>query len=537
MKAIHLLFWACLSAIGLSACCGRVFAAENSHETRQAWYWESAVNVHFDNHGRPLAKGIAVDRLVSEVRSLPIDMIQVGAYGGKGSRASFPWKGNIEGFAQPDRWDSLAVWSEVARRTGKRFHLYTNAFNGITPEGLAAVNPQFQGGRYGVGYQNFMQEVFLPILNEALVRYHPQGVWVDGSHSLVNDPTGYRQRIARIVHQRSSAAMMTFNHSWLNLVCDCPDPRTPPLFVDTLSCDRGGGGAKSLAHTRVQGMFYSSFDRVPHDMMHAVDKPDFSYQRLLQMGGVTLASGGSWFLWVNRTEGESVLESLKTVRKAAGWAIQRKPALGQTRSANPTAVLVSETQWKRGGTTYGKLGPAGLVWGDETPLAQACALSLQDQGFMVDIVNEKALVQYLDRYRRVFVPGTPKLSEAAEQSLCVLESRGAMVARNAPAQISGYTPDIRTIDNVTGCVFSLRQQVGSNRYVLHIIDLREQKRSGMSFSLPLPAKPKQARAYPPSVRVEHVRSSSRCTTTLGEFEVHAATAFDCGPWLNGKRPA
>ena len=529
MKADRLPRLACLSAIGLAVCCGSVLTSEISHGTRQTWYWDSVVNVHFDNHGRPLAKGISVDRLVSEIESLPVDMIQVGAYGGKGLHASFPWKGNVRGFAQPDSWDSLAVWSEVARRTGKRFHLYTNTFNGITPEDLAAENPQFQGDRYGAGYQKFIKDVFLPILNGALARYHPQGVWVDGSEALINDPTGSRQRIAHSVHQHNAETMMTFNHSWLNLVCGWPDPRTPPPFVDTLSCDRGGGGDKTLACTRVQGMFYSSLDRIPHDIMNAVDKPGVSYHRLLQMGGVTLASGGSWFLWVDRTEGESVLESLETVREAAQWAVQRKPALGRTRSANPTAVLVSETQWKEGGTTYGKLGPAGLAWDDETPLVQACALALQEQGFLVDIVNEEILIEHLDRYRRVFVPGSPKLGKATENALGILESRGSTVVRNAPARPSGHGPDVRAINNTSGCIFSLRRQADSNRYVLHVIDLREQKRPGMAFSLHLPSEPKQVWVYPPSVQIEHTWSGGGGTVGLEAFAVHAAIVFDCEP--------
>ena len=502
-------------------------AEKNMHEKRQAWYWDSVVNIHFDNGGRPLAKGISLDLLTSELQSIPADMIQVCAYGGPGLQASFPWKGSIKGFAQPDQWDSLAVWSEVARRTGKRFHIYTNTYNGSTPEDLAAVNPQFQGDRYGTGYQRFMQDVCLPILNQALARYHPQGVWVDGSEALVR-AEGYRRQIADIVHKQNSIAMMTFNHSWLNLSCGWPDPRTPPSYVDTLSFDRvpvGGG----LAHSRVQGMFYSSFTGIPHDMMHCVDRPGETYEQLLPGGGVAMASGGSWFLWVDNTNrpGESFLESMRRARNAALWAIQRKPALGRTRSANRTAVLVSETQWKKGGRTYGNLGPAGLAWDDEVPLVQACALSLQDQGFLIDIVNEETLVQHATRYQRVFVPGNPQLDEATDRSLHDLESHGATVVWNAPTRPFGHAPDIQAVNNTEGCVFSLRQQVTSNYYVLHVVDLREQKRSGMSCSLPLPAKLKQVQAYPSSVKVTYDWSNGQCTITLKEFEVHTAIVFDC----------
>ena len=509
----------------ISSVLGAKEADKNTDEKRREWYWDSVVNIHFDNGGRPLAKGMPVDQLVSELRSIPADMIQVCAYGGSGRQTCFPWKGKIKGFAQPDQWNSMAVWSEVARRTGKRFHVYTNPYNGLPPEALSAVNPQFQGDRYGAGYRRYMQEVFLPILNQVLEDYHPQGIWVDGAEALVN-AGDYRRQIADIVHQHNSAAMMTFNHSWLNLVCGWADPNNPPPYVDTLSFDRPPVG-KGLATSRVQGMFYSSFADIPHDMMHCVDKPGLTYEQLLPGGGLAMASGGSWFLWIDRAEtGAPLLDSLERARNAALWAIQRKPALGRTRTANPTAVLVSETQWKKGGSVYGNLGPAGLIWDTEVPLAQACALSLQDQGFLVDIVNEEILVQNISRYRRVFVPGKQQLDKDADRSLRALESSGGTVVWNAPAQPSGYVPDIHPIYNTEGCVFSLRRQVKSGRYVLHVVDLRHRKRSGMSCRLPLSAAPKNVKSYPLSVNVTSKWSNGQCTITLEEFEVHAAIVFD-----------
>ena len=496
-------------------------------EQRQEWYWDSVASIHFDNGGRTLARGMSPELLTRELRAIPIDMIQVAAYGGDGMHTGFPSQTSPKGFAPQDPWDSLSIWSDVARETGKRFHIYAHTFNGVTPEGLADANPHYRGGQFSAGYQRFMEEVNLPILREALDRYGPRGVWVDGSERLVHDPVGYRQQIAEIVHQHNSAAMMTFNHSWMNLACGDPDPSTPPSYVDTVSFDRvpTGGG---LDHSRAQGMFYSSLAAVPHDMMHCLDRRGQTYEDSLPGGGLAMASGGSWFLWVdNNGSGEGFLESLARARKAAEWANLRKPALGRTRSANQTAVLVSETQWREGGTTYGALGPAGLAWDDDVPLLQACAMSLQDQGFLVDIVNEETLVQYGNLYQRVFVPGNPRLSEAAEDTLRGLQSQGITVERNVPAQPAGHAPDIQAAHNTTGCVFSLRQQVPSNRYVLHVVDLRDLKRSEVSFRLPLASNPSEIEAYPRSVHVDHKWSDGGSTITLRELEVHAAIVLDC----------
>jgi hypothetical protein len=499
-------------------CCQAAPAEGDVAEQRQAWYWDSVVNIFFDNGGRPLAKDVPIDTLVSELASIPADMIQVGAYGGDGLSASFPWTGaaDVNGFRPPDEWDTLAVWCEVAGRAGKRFHIYTNTYNGLAPEDLAAVNPQFQGGRYGQGYDTFMQDVDLPILNEALALYSPQGVWVDGSEALVY--TDYRRQIADIVHLQDPANMMTFNHSWLNIICGWPDPRTPPSYVDTLSFDR----RFSFDQSRSQGMFYSSFTGIPHDMMHCVDAPGQSYAELLSQGGLAMASGGSWLLWINEDNGTAVLAPLATARQAAQWAMLRKPALGKTRSANRTGVLISETEWAA------IMGNMMNVY-PYVDAVKATALSLQDQGFLTDIVNEETLVQGADRYGHVFVPdtpaGPPRLPAITEQTLDAMQARGAVIVRDAPAAPSGYTPDVQRLANAAGCVFALRRPVGSSRYIFHVVDLLNPTRTGLSCDLPLPAEPTHVQAYPPSVDVSHTWSGGRCTITLGEFEAHTALVF------------
>ena len=501
---------------------GRLAAAR-----RQEWYWDSVACIHFDNGGRTLARDMAPELLADQLRTIPIDMIQVGAYGGDGMHTGFPSETHPNGFAPQDPWDSLGVWSEVARETGKRFHIYCHTFNGLTPEGLADANPQYRGAHFDEGYQRFMREVNLPVFREAIDRYQPQGVWVDGSEHLVHDPNGYREQIANMVHEYNTAAMMTFNHSWMNLVCGAPDPSPPPTFADTVSFDRvpfGGG----RAHSRVQGMFYSSLEMVPHDMMHCLDRRGQTFEQSLPGGGLAMASGGSWFLWVdNNGSGDGFLRSLDTARRAARWANLRKPALGKTRSANRTAVLVSETQWKKGGRTYGMLGQAGLAWDDDNvPLVQACAMSLQDRGFLVDIVNEQTLVHGGDRYQRVFVPGNPQLGEAAEEVLRELQSQGVLVKRSAPARPAGHAPDIQAVRNTEGCIFSLRQQAQSNRNVLHVVDLRDKTREKVSFCLPLASAPSQVEVFPKSVQVDHLWSGGGSTITLHGLKVHAAVVLD-----------
>ena len=113
-------------------------------EQRQAWYWDSPVNLYFDNGETPLT-GAPASVLVPLLQNIPVDMIQVGMYGGTGTTTSFPWSGasGITGFTahDPNDYDTLAVWSDVANQLGKRFHIYSKSFNGLTPPDLEAVNP------------------------------------------------------------------------------------------------------------------------------------------------------------------------------------------------------------------------------------------------------------------------------------------------------------------------------------------------------------------------------------------------------------
>ena len=100
------------------------------------------------------------------------------------------------------------------------------------------------------------------------------------------------------------------------------------------------------------------------------------------------------------------------------------------------------------------------------------------------------------------------------------------MVRNAPAQPAGYAPDILAAANTAGCVFSLRRQVPSNQYVLHVVDLRELRRQEVSLRLPLASAPSQIEVYPKSVQVDHKWSDGGSTFTLRGLEVHAAVVLD-----------
>ena len=49
---------------------------------RNAWYWNSPVNIHWDNHGSALGKGMTVEEITRLFAGLKVDMIQVSACSG-----------------------------------------------------------------------------------------------------------------------------------------------------------------------------------------------------------------------------------------------------------------------------------------------------------------------------------------------------------------------------------------------------------------------------------------------------------------------
>jgi len=75
-------------------------------------------------------------------------------------------------------------------------------------------------------------------------------------------------------------------------------------------------------------------------------------------------------------------------------------------------------------------------------------------------------------------------------------------------------------------VFSLRRHGNSKRFTLHVTNLGEQQRSGVTLALQLP-KPRQCRVFPNSIKLKQAWTNGRLEITLGALDVHAAILIDC----------
>lgn len=443
--------WAATGLLALAVAAGALAGTTERNEG----YWDSVVNLHIDNHGRLVGKGRTADEIAALLKTLPVDIVQVSAYGADGAMTTYPSR--LLSRPDLDGWDTLAVWGEAARKAGKRFHVYINTRGlGITKkrpdwmqvdaagkgkgrnDGLdACPRPSADGSGY-------LEALLLPLLEEIMTGYRPDGIWVDGDHARTRtchcrtcraawtaatgkaappaDPEDpdwprwlaleqerydeYRRRMAEVVHRVNPKAFYTSNHSWkkITTIFEKDDPRGAPDFADTLSADLSHG--RALGITRSKALFLSAERDTPWDIMHLVYKPDeISRQRVLQQGAVTIAHGGSWFLW---TPGSDPLapEPFARSMDCARFVRDRAAALGRSESVNPVAVLVGETAWREE-RTGGRAGFADLV------APQAWAVALEDACLGTDLLNEADLAHGLDRYRVVVVPNQRRLAPAA----------------------------------------------------------------------------------------------------------------------------
>ena len=429
---------------------------------RNEWYWDSAVNLHIDNHSGLVGKGHTVEELVRMVRPIPVDMIQVSALGANGV-VTFP--STVAPRADLDGWDTPAVWKAVAGQLNRKFGVYINT-RGLQlfkkHPNWVQCNAEGKGkGRHNgldicmrpsPDHTGALEAMFLPLLEEICSRYQPDAIWVDGDHARTktcycrncraawtqatgkpDPPTSpdaadwerwtrfqqerfddYRRQMAAKIHSLAPSCLYTSNHSWRFRT---KDPRNAPPWADTLSGDLSHGNA--LRTTRLSAMQLSPEQSLPCDIMHnfmRISGKQISVDRVLQQGALTLACGGAWFLW--SPGGAIVTDDVRQrARQCAEFVHEREHALGRTRSLNPVAVLLSETSWarqrfKNENDAYGAAA------------AENVALSLQDARYGVDMPNEEILLKRLSAYRTIVIANQQVLAPALLERLEAYVSRG-----------------------------------------------------------------------------------------------------------------
>jgi hypothetical protein len=543
----------------------------SAEETRNDWYWDAGVTLHFDNHDQLLGQGETAESLTAKLRGIPISLLEVSARSG---RVTYPSRIGVmrPGAAE---FDTLAVWKKVAQNLGVKFGVYvdvmSDALTGAHPEWLREDAAGKRGERTCLRPGGYLEAAHIPMMEEIIARYHPDSLWFDGDWSMqlvdyceqcrrawkartgeAAPPTSakdstwpewvrleterldqYKQKLANAIHASDQHTMYTGNWSW---AISARDPRRPPDYVDTLSGDVGAGDSKgSLYDARFSTLLLSGQEHTPYDIMSAIyPKPIRSMARALQEGGLVMASGGTWFLWLNQVTDAQI----ENARRAANFVQQRREALGRSHSLNPVAVLLSESEW-----AYQR----PVANGFDSRSTRALAFALQDAGVAVDVVNESMLLERLPQYRAVFVANqahiAPAVTAAAGGKLIVL---GGL-----PEETKGFALDLMKKHGL-GPVVKLpaENQIASSlrrrgdQVVLHLTDLTSYKdgqrvepnsRADIDESHPIEeldlvlaaaAKPKALRVVPAGVTESWHWEKDRLSIKLRHFQVHAAVVMD-----------
>ena len=462
------------------------------------WYWDAVVVLHNDNHCNLLARKHSADEIHNWIKDIPVSSVQVSAYGAMGHRVTYPSSAVAE-LNYPDLgdWDTLAVWKKAVQKTGKRFHIYMNTRGFKIHEKHPAwmqQNAKGEGKGRGTGLYDscprpspdrdgYLEKILLPMISEISTRYKPDAFWVDGDHARTqtcycknciaswraltgkeSPPVSpesrdwplwlkleqerydaYRTAMAEEAHKNNSGIMYASNHSWHKILGDYAvkqDPRSAPEQMDYYTADLSHG--TSLKQTRVYAMTLSAEEETPYDIMHSIYSPSITLPRVIQQGAVTLSSGAVWNLWVS---GASITtkEARERAMFCANFAEIRKEALGRTFSINPVAVLISETSWLEE-----RIGGKTGFYDYKAP--KNAALSLQDSGYGVDIINEHMLLRGLSRYRVLVIANQRKLPESVVAEIKKFVGSGGTLIRSAETplipgdQSRVFTEDLHSVD-------------------------------------------------------------------------------------------
>lgn len=448
-------------ALALLFTCASCATPTGKASARNDWYRNSTVIVHCDNHSGLLGKGQSIEDLMTMFATVPCQMIQVSAQ--STGYATYPTKVGLN-HPQAEGYDTLATFKEVTRRLKRKFCIYMSSclrreevkehpeWQRIGADGKPA--PTTGGNlcqRPSPEQKGYLYERFLPQIHEIIEKYDPDGFWFDGDYTIPQpcwcerclkawkDKTGldaprdatsphwkgwadwhyaqyqeYRRVVADAIHSASPKALYTSNWSWAWTAEPVPD------FADTLSGDEWNIRQVVCATAR-----WGAQQKTPWDMMSYATPEgrslsrQYSLQRTLQEGALTMARGGVWFAWTFATT--ITPSGIETTRAMAHFAEDRKPAIGPSLSLSQVAVLDSETSLKHG-------GESGID-------SQTCSVArdLLEARYLTDIVNEETYRAHLTPYHVVILPAQRYIAPETLAELKRFAEDGGLLVVTGPS--------------------------------------------------------------------------------------------------------
>ena len=465
--------------LGSAACVTETHRHRSPALRTDAWYRDSVVNIHFDNHSNLIAKDVPPGELASMFADVPVTMIQVS--GQSNLHATYPTQVGTNN-PTANGYDTLAAFKHVTHRQGKKLCVYMSVdrrpldikdhpeWAAIGADGTPEINGEpivcQRPHRDGTGY---LTERFIPQIREIIRLYDPEGFWFDGDYILPrpcwcprclaewkadtgldaprksDDPSwkrwtewhqagfrAYLRAVADAIHAASPKALYTSNWAW------AWTPEPAPDFADTLS---GDAWNIRQVHSVLQrwGAQKKPFDIMSYctpearSLAPSESKYRYSLQRTLQEGALTMSAGGVWFLW-SFDGGQVPPSGVDLARFCAQYARAREPALGPSESLSQIAVLDSETAWQAGGES----GTGRRV--------HSVARNLAEARYLTDIVNEQTFGEVPGRYAAVVVPEHRVVSpETFTRLQAFVERGGTLVLSGAALRGPGEEPAAVTV--------------------------------------------------------------------------------------------
>ena len=433
------------------------------------WYLDTRMNLHIDNHSNIVGRDIEFEEIKHSIASANVQMVQISAYGAIGTRVTYPSKAlPFLNYPEDDLFDTVGLFERAARSIGIRFFIYINTRGFLLDKehpdwvqrDAKGNGSNFKDGndmccRPTADSTGYLDVILLPLLQELTERYQPDGFWVDGDHARSEtcycgaciaawhkehpdpppkDPAEntwadwyqlnarrrdeYRRKMAMAVHEIKPDTLYCSNHSYCNVYTRSRrniDPRSPESWVGYLSEDLSHGDA--VTQTRLAAMQHSPLSLPGHDIMHLVSER-VSEERFLQQGALALSAGGPWFVWAsNRFVDQPEIQ--RRVAVCSAFVEERQEAMGRSSSANPVAVVLSETEWNRARTAA-----EPFLYIRQSVVT---ALALQDCGVPVDIINEALVVDYGERYQALFAPAFYEMNPMVRKQLIRFAGGGLQV--------------------------------------------------------------------------------------------------------------
>ena len=422
---------------------------------RSDWFRDSIFHLHYDHHVNPdqdppactAADADQIRRLLEKVRPDSV------AYHAKGHPGWTTYPTDI-GFVLPSiegepRQDLLRLYRDITRELGIKLIV---ALSGLVDHQAADNYPSWaRVDTNGIAYhdsrrslcpnQDYVDTQLLPMIEEIIERYEPDGFWLDGENWSVrschcercvgqySEQTGqdapyseyderwrqwlrfhrdsfiaYLDKVGAFIHEKAPNCLYASNAAYTS-----SQPERPTQEIDRLSWDLSPafGARQASLEARLLASRGQPFDLMTWNLCSArpwASPPIPTYPKtaphLLQEGAVIMANGGRWTVGINPNSDDRLPEAQHdAVAQAAEFARERQACCQGAAPVPCIAVLHGAS------SHYAEGGGNGLYdSGKALDRLRGAHQALLELHLPFEILNETVLQRRLREFDLVILP-------------------------------------------------------------------------------------------------------------------------------------